>query len=122
MNKITVNELLTQYGLTWYGLHKRGAGSKSMCHDWVRGKHLPSTRSAAKIARAIGLPLNYILATLRTRNSWENSPRVPWGTHVREALEASSRTEIKDRLESEGPWCITCHQKLENSANRGDTL
>ena len=117
MNKITVAELLTQRSLNWYGLYKRGAGSKSMCWDWTTGKHRPRSKSAVRIARALGLPPNYILDTLLTRNSWENSPRVPWGTHVREALEASStNTEIKDRLESEGPWCITCHQRISKAA------
>jgi hypothetical protein len=117
MNKITVAQLLAQYGLTWYGLYKRGAGSKSMCWDWATGKHRPSSKSAAKIARAIGLPTKYVLDSVRTRNSWENSPRVAWGTHVEEALEASSSsTEIKDRIESNGPWCITCHQRIPEAA------
>lgn len=108
MENITVAELLAQHGLNWYQLYRRGAGSKSMCFDWARGKHLPCSKSAARIVRALGLPTHYILI-LRTRNSWENSPRVTWGTHVREALEASTTV---DRLESEGPWCVTCHQKI----------
>lgn len=116
MNKITVSELLSQHGLTWYGLYRRGGGSKSMCFDWVRGKHLPSTKSAARIARALGLPLPYVLDTLHTRNSWENSPRVPWGTHVREAMEGSTNAEIKDRLESVGTRCLTCHQRILKAA------
>jgi hypothetical protein len=116
MNKITVAQLLEQHGLTWWGLYKRGAGSKSMCHDWVRGKHLPCRRSAAKIARALGLPLGYVLDTIRTRDPWENSPRVTWGTHVRKALEASTKAEIEDRLESDGPYCLTCHRRLNLAA------
>jgi hypothetical protein len=58
MDKISVSALLAQYGLTWYGLYKRGQGSmsKSMAHDWIRGAHLPSRKSAVKIARALGLP------------------------------------------------------------------
>jgi hypothetical protein len=122
MNKITTAELLAQHGLTWYGLYKRGAGSKSMCWDWATGKHRPSSKSAVRIARAIGLPPNYILDTLHTRNSWENSPRVAWGTHTREALEAASTNmEITDRIESNGPWCITCHQMiLKPSLNTGE--
>jgi hypothetical protein len=116
MNKITVAQLLEQHGLTWWGLYRRGVGSKSMCHDWVRGKHLPCSKSAIRIVRALGLPTHYALA-LHTRNSWENSPRVAWGTHVREALEAAvTNIEIKDRLESEGPWCITCHQRVAKAA------
>lgn len=115
MNKLTVAELLGQHNLTWYGLFKRGAGSKSMCFDWARGKHLPCTKSAARIVRALGLPTHYILI-LRTRNSWENSPRVTWGTHVRKALEATSNAVLADRLESEGPWCVTCHQKIPKAA------
>src|SRR4051794_7177046 len=104
MEKITFSELLTRHGLTWWGLFRRGAGSKSMCWAWATGKNLPSTKSAARIARAMGLPLGYVLDTIQTRNSWENSPRVTWGTHVRKALEA----KIMDRIESDGPWCITC--------------
>ena len=102
MEKINVSALLEQYGLNWYGLYKRGGGTKSMCRDWVTGKHLPSTKSAARIARALGLPTAYVLDLLRTRNSWENSPRVTWGTHVRKALEARMNAEIADRIESDG--------------------
>jgi hypothetical protein len=114
MNKITVAELLSQCGLTWYGLYKRGAGSKSMCRDWVIEKHLPSTRSAARIVRSLGLPDHYRLI-LRTRNSWENSPRVTWGTHVRRALEARTNAATADRLEAGGTWCVSCHQKIPHS-------
>ena len=117
MDKITVSQLLTQHGLTWYGLYRRGGGSKSMCFDWNRGRHLPNSRSAARIARAIGLPLNYILDTLRTRNQWENSPRVTWGTDVRKALEATSaNAEIKGRIESDEPTCPHCGRMLARAA------
>ena len=116
MNKTTVAELLLQHGLTWYGLYRRGAGTKSMCWAWVTGKNLPCTKSAAKIARAIGLPLPYVLDTIRTRNSWENSPRVPWGTHTREAIEARTNADIRDRIESEGPYCIACRQRILKTA------
>ena len=117
MDRISVSALLAQYDLNWYGLYKRGAGSKSMCRDWVTGKHLPSTRSAARIARALGLPTNYVLDTLRTRDPWENSPRVTWATHVRKALEAANTyAEIADRTESDGPWCMTCHQRITKAA------
>jgi hypothetical protein len=116
MNKITVGELLAQYGMTWYQLHKRGGGTKSMCWAWTIGKHLPSTRSAARIARALGLPAAYVLDTLRTRNQWENSPRVTWGTHVREALEASTRTVITDLNDSGEPLCPSCHQRISKAA------
>jgi hypothetical protein len=112
MDKITVAQLLAQHGLTWYGLYQRGAGSKSMCRDWVTGKHLPSTRSAARIARAIGLPLPFVLDTIRTRNPWENGPRVAWGTHIRKALEA----EITDRIEADGPYCVNCRRILDKAA------
>lgn len=116
MDKITVAQLLTQYGLTWYGLHRRGAGSKSMCRDWATGKHLPSTKSAARIARAIGLPLAFVLDTIQTRNPWENSPRVTWGTHVRKELEARLNAEITDRFEANGTWCLTCRQRMPKAA------
>jgi hypothetical protein len=113
MEKISVSALLAQYGLTWHGLYRRGGGTKSMCWSWVVGKHLPSTKSAVRIARALGLPSNYVLDILHTRNSWENSPRVPWGFHVRQALEsASTNADIKGWSESDGPWCITCRQRL----------
>ena len=116
MDKITVAQLLAQHGLNWYGLYKRGGGTKSMCRDWVTGKHLPSTKSAVRIAHAMGLPIKYILDLLHTRNSWENSPRVTWGTRVRKALEASTNAEIMDRIESEGPCCSTCHQRILKAA------
>jgi hypothetical protein len=117
MNKITVAELLKQYGLTWYGLYRRGGGSKSSCWDWTIGRHLPCTKSAARIARAMGLPTNYILDILHTRNSWENKPRVPWGTHTLEALQAAStRADITGRGEPDGPRCSLCHQRLTKAA------
>lgn len=116
MEKISVSQLLADQGLNWYGLYKRGAGSKSMCRDWSTGKHLPSTKSAARIARALGLPTVYVLDLLRTRNSWENSPRVTWGTHVRKELETRLNAEIMDRIESEGPCCPSCHQRITKAA------
>jgi len=117
MEKITLKELLEQQGMTWYGLYKRGGGSKSMCNDWFRGRHCPNRKSAAKIARAIGLPTKYVLDILKTRDQWDNSPRVAWGTHVREALElTSTNVDIAGRIESGGPWCITCHQRIPKAA------
>ena len=116
MNKISVAQLLEQHGLTWYGLYRRGGGTKSMCWAWAVGKHLPSTKSAARIIRSLGLPTHYLL-TLRTRNSWENSPRAAWGTHTGEAMQAASTTaEITDLIESEGPCCPSCHQKIPKAA------
>jgi hypothetical protein len=117
MNKITVSELLTQHGFTWYQLYKRGAGSKSMCFDWNRGRHLPSSKSAARIARALGIPLPYVLDTLKTRNQWQNSPRVTWGTHVREVLKATSaNVKITGRIESDEPTCPHCRRMLNRAA------
>jgi len=89
MNRITVKELLEEHGLTWWNLYKRsqGAFSKSMCHDWVRGAHLPSRRSAVKIAFALGLPAAHVLGLLKTREKYQNRPPQP-------------------------AFCITCHRKL----------
>jgi hypothetical protein len=113
MEQITVAQLLEQYGLTSYQLHKRGAGSKSMCNDWKLGRHLPSTKSVARIVRALGLPLPYVRAILKSRNQWENSPRVPWGTHVRQAMMEDITT---GRIESGGPICPTCGRPHLKSA------
>ena len=117
MKEITVSELLAQYGLSWCALYKRGAGTKSMCHDWARGKHLPSVRSTVRIARAIGLPSAYVLGILRTRNQWENSPRMEWGANVRKALQDSSTFPLNtDRIEPDGPGCPSCGQRVPKAA------
>src|ERR1035437_1466597 len=109
MSKLTVRQLLAQRGMTWYALHQKTGMSKSMCHDWFRGRHLPSNRSAARIARALGISTESLL----TRDQWDNLPRTPWGTNARKALQ-ESRTiaDFKDRIESHVPWCMTCHQKI----------
>jgi len=116
MNKITVSQLLANQGLSWYGLYRRGGGSKSMCFDWNRGRHLPNTKSAARIARALGLPLNYILDTLQTRNQWQNSPRVAWGTHVRESMQNDISPSTTGRIESDEPSCPHCGRMLARAA------
>jgi hypothetical protein len=88
-----------------------------MCFDWKRGRHLPNTKSAARIARALGLPLNYILDSLQTRNRWQNSPREAWGTHVRKAMmEDSANNGIEGRIESGEPSCPHCGRMLAIAA------
>lgn len=89
MEKIDTKTLLTQHGLNWYGLYKRGQGSfsKSMCHDWVIGRHQPTRKSAVKIARVLGLPTQHVLDVLQTREMHENRP--------------------KRKL-----FCVTCHRRL----------
>jgi transcriptional regulator with XRE-family HTH domain len=109
MNKITVSQLLNQRGMTWYGLHRLTGMSKSMCHDWFRGRHLPSNRSAARIARALGISPDSLL----TRDQWDNLPRTPWATNTRKALqEAGTLTDFKDRIDPAGLVCPHCHQIL----------
>jgi transcriptional regulator with XRE-family HTH domain len=97
MDKIRVSALLEQYGLTWYGLYKRGQGSisKSMAHDWQRGAHLPSRKSVVKIAFALGLPAAYLLDLLQTREKHQNFP-----------LQAA--------------FCISCHHKLYRIPENSD--
>ena len=114
MDKLTVKELLAQRGMTWYALHQKTGMSKSMCHDWFRGRHLPSNRSAARIARALGISTESLL----TRDQWDNFPRTPWGTNARKALQ-ESRTiaDFKDRIESHVPWCMTCHRPMDKAAS-----
>src|SRR5664280_838661 len=83
--------------------------SKSMCHDWFRGRHLPSNRSAARIARALGISPESLL----TRDQWDNLPRTAWGTNARKALQESCTiADFKDRIESAGLTCPHCHRML----------
>src|SRR5665213_795798 len=113
MDKLTVSQLLAQRGISWYRLHQLTGMSKSMCHDWFRGRHLPSNRSAARIARALGISTESLL----TRDQWDNLPRTPWGTNARKALQ-ESRTiaDFKDRIESDVPVCPHCGLQLNKAA------
>lgn len=111
--KLTMADFLSLHGLSWYTLYKRGVAAKSTCHSWIIGTQLPCDKSATKIARVLGLPLAEVRRTLKTRNPWENSPRVKWGTHVRAR---SSSTDIQGRLESAEPVCLTCGSPLLKSA------
>ncbi len=118
-SKVSVRELLAQHGLSWWALYRRSQGtiSKSMAFDWWRHRHLPSKKSAALIARALGLPADYVLEILQTRNPWDNSPRAAWGTRVCKSLqEASTTAPYRDRIEAGDTYCLTCHQMIRKAA------
>ncbi len=83
---------LHKYHLTTCGLAKLAGMSKAQVSEYRRDIHRPSKRSAYRIAVALKLPIDSVLAQIPIRERQENHPKPP-------------------------VYCVTCRRKLYKVPN-----
>jgi transcriptional regulator with XRE-family HTH domain len=68
---------LQKYHFTTCGLAKRVGMSKAQVSEYRRDIHRPSKRSVARIAFALKLPIDSVLAQIPSREPSQNHPMPP---------------------------------------------
>jgi transcriptional regulator with XRE-family HTH domain len=110
------SEFMDRYQISQYRLHKLSGFSKSQISEWQRGIHLPSLKSARRLAIALKLSIHTVKDQLVLRENCQNDIDESGAFVPRRKKNRPSTVQTNDPARTAEVYCLLCRQRMDSTA------